>query len=399
MGARIQKLLVFDNKLFFVSSDTIVNSNLWQDKLYCFSPIKDSIIQLTKNKDYLSCGNQNQNLSYFTIFNNQLYFNSYDSLKGFEMFVTDGTLDGTHLFKDINDSYSCDGGPRFGATNFCKYEDYLFFLGYDSLNGTQLWNTDGINTKLVKEINPNYYNRPYRDQDFIAMLVGKNCLFINYIQQDSLLVGNCGLYIFKKDSICQINFSKDSYHSRFNEYIFIHHDKLYFYRGVDGNNFNLWVTDGTDDGTHIVLAANTKNSLPISFTSLSYNAQHDNRFFSYNGSLYFEANYDSIGFGLYRLDDFDAPVKKVDSTLIEQMLCYPNPTKEILNIKFTTLATESCNLSLTDMYGRIIYTENFTSDASTNTKQINISKFAIGTYVVHLSYPNKSLKTKVEVHK
>ena len=122
-------------------------------------------------------------------------------------------------------------------------------------------------------------------------------------------------------------------------------------------------------------------------------------FISYKGSLYFEANYDGLGWGLYRLDDFDAPIKKVDSTLIEQMLCYPNPTKEILNIKFTTLASESCNLSLTDMYGRIIYQENFTSDAATNIKQLNISKFAIGAYVVQITYPNKSLKSKIEIYK
>ncbi|MFM2049308.1 MAG: hypothetical protein RI955_1856 [Bacteroidota bacterium] len=388
-----KRLLIYRDQLVIGAMDsTQTNEQLW---------ISDGTAGGTKNItnvyiDYNHCSIFN--FLFLNEFKKILYFNSYDTVNGCEPNYIDQSFDSVRVLKDIYKGGFCFNNYNIiSASNFCNFKNEMYFLGVDSTNGSQLWKTDGTEngTRMIKKIinlktdqNKSYsLNRQiFSNSDY---------LFVSPVRYDTIY-GN-ELYIGKNDSFELFDLSPGQWSSN-PQYFYLHNNHVYFVAHDWLDNYNLWVSDGTKVGTHQINKANSKVKSPL-FYNMYNDIDFDNRFFSYNGSLYFEANYDSIGFGLYRLDDFDAPVKKVDSTLIEQMLCYPNPTKEILNIKFTTLATESCNLSLTDMYGRIIYTENFTSDAATNTKQINISKFAIGTYVVHLSYPNKSLKTKIEIYK
>jgi hypothetical protein len=49
------------------------------------------------------------------------------------------------------------------------------------------------------------------------------------------------------------------------------------------------------------------------------------------------------------------------------------------------------------MLGKVYYAESFICDASTNFKQINLSKYAKGNYLISLQTETIKLQSKVEI--
>ncbi len=188
------------------------------------------------------------------ILNGKLYFNAKDDLHGFSLWVTDGTVDGTQLVKDLDNTQEdteislmqvLDGKLLFSATGSAsglwvsdgttqgtiKISDtkprsqldftflpslpetsvgrYFFAGTSDDGNGIELWASDGTSqgTYLVKEINPNGSSDPLKFKD-----MGEYMLFIA--------------------------------------------------KGNEQEGFELWRTDGTSEGTYLV-----KDICPEAFCS------------------------------------------------------------------------------------------------------------------------------------
>lgn len=82
---------------------------------------------------------------------NLLFFGANDGLTGLELWCTDGTPEGTRFFKDINPGRGSSDPHYFKAT-----ETLLFFGADDGRHGIELWCTDGTTegTRLVKDIDP-----------------------------------------------------------------------------------------------------------------------------------------------------------------------------------------------------------------------------------------------------
>jgi len=80
-----------------------------------------------------------------------VFFTAEDDAHGRELWVTDGTADGTELFKDIN-AGSASSDPR----ELTEVNGTLFFVANDGANGEDLWKTDGTyaGTVMVKDVNP-----------------------------------------------------------------------------------------------------------------------------------------------------------------------------------------------------------------------------------------------------
>ena len=83
-------------------------------------------------------------------YNNLLYFQAYINLNEIELWVTDGTENGTHIAIDVNvggDSYS---------TALIVYKGEMYFTGTNGTTGDELWRSNGTQegTFLVKDIYP-----------------------------------------------------------------------------------------------------------------------------------------------------------------------------------------------------------------------------------------------------
>ena len=128
-------------------------------------------------------------------YNNKMFFAGFDSSKGFELWTSDGTPNGTQIFLDIN-----TGANSSSPISFVESNGLLFFLAHsNSTDYHQLWVTNGtINgTFMVKEL--------------------QDCC------------GGPGIRSFVR-----------------------YNNKLYF-RGIGVNgNVGLWYTDGTQAGTQLV---------------------------------------------------------------------------------------------------------------------------------------------------
>jgi len=87
----------------------------------------------------------------------RLFFRSYDTSHGWELWETDGTTAGTTLVRDIAagpaGSYAGFGSARQGIATI---DDRLLFAASDGTTGLELWRSDGTEpgTALVQDVAP-----------------------------------------------------------------------------------------------------------------------------------------------------------------------------------------------------------------------------------------------------
>ncbi|HSA15041.1 MAG TPA: hypothetical protein P5346_09910, partial [Spirochaetota bacterium] len=181
-------LRVFDSRLCLTADDG--NGN----ELWVFDPDKQAAVNLDIN----TADDGDSEPSGFMEFNNRLYFVATDSDGDRELWSTDGTASGTERVANINDTGS--SSPDF----LTVYDGKLYFTADDGYTGMELWSTDGNTAAIVEDI---------------------------YSGSDSSNP-NAGYYT------CQVyNFT------------FITCNDLMFFAATTGGDDNLYVSDGTADGT------------------------------------------------------------------------------------------------------------------------------------------------------
>jgi len=155
----------------------------------------------------------------FTEFNEKLYF-SAKNRDGRELWVTDGTTEGTKLVKDIYtgkyftraSSYPNDSFPY----GFTELNGKLYFSADSNIFGRELWVTDGTEegTQVVKDIYPGSFDE-----------------YVEYTYSN------------------YYNGSDPADLTKFN-------NKIYFTAENQDIGTELWVTDGTEEGTELVADIN-----------------------------------------------------------------------------------------------------------------------------------------------
>ena len=180
----------------------------------------------------IRAGNESSNISNFCVFNNTLYFIARGTPYYFQIWKTDGTEAGTEVVTDINNTASNQ------VLNIMVFNNMLYLGLNDGVNGAELWRSDGTQagTELVKDIN----------------------------------IGSAGSFAFMS---C------------------VYNNNLYF-RATDGvTGRELWKTDGTSEGTVLVKDINSGTS-----------TSSIDDIVVYNGFLYFRANDGVTGTELWRSD-------------------------------------------------------------------------------------------------
>ena len=236
-GSSPNDLTEFDGLLYFGADDGVNGSELW---------VSDGTSDGTVLVKDINPGEDGSFPNDFIEFNNKLFFGVSNEINGQELWVSDGTSEGTVLVKDINPGLTNFGVGSFSRVvifNFIEFNEKLYFDANDGVNGSELWVSDGTSegTRLVKDINPEPIGR------------------------------------FGQGS---------SFPREFTEF----NGKLYFTADDGVNGSELWVTDGTSEGTVLVadIPPGTGSSNPSGLTVL-------------NGELYFSANKEETGSELYKL--------------------------------------------------------------------------------------------------
>lgn len=147
---------VVGNTIFMAGGDNVTGS-----ELFSYTP-PNSTPQLVKNinpEPYYSSTPQN-----LINYNNKVFFLANNGTNGIELWKSDGTQAGTQMVKDINvgrnssffESY-LDGERKavYPPNNLIVFNNFLYFIADDGINGRELWRTDGTEggTQMVKDIN------------------------------------------------------------------------------------------------------------------------------------------------------------------------------------------------------------------------------------------------------
>jgi ELWxxDGT repeat protein len=244
----------------------------------------------------------------FVEFNDKLYFAAIDDERGRELFVTDGTTDGTQLVADLypgKDQYGRDNSsyPR----EWLEFNDKLYFTAADDEHGRELFVTDGTTdgTQLVVDLYP-------KENNYVDYLYNPS---VNFVESNNKLYfaadnGENGTELFVSDGttdgtqlVVDLYPGEDKYgfvNSSNPQNLIVFNEKVYFTADNGENGTELFVGDGTDKGTQLVVDLDPGED-KYGFVNSSY--PRDSIVF--NDKLYFSASNGENGRELFVSDGTD----------------------------------------------------------------------------------------------
>ncbi len=433
-GLHKEPKVVLDNKLYFIGNDGTAGYELW---------VTDGTANGTQMVKDINPGPQGAYDITFTesfiVYNGKVYFTAKTINEGVELWVTDGTANGTQMVKDINPGAAgSDPGAFFpGASNaspsyLTVYKNKLYFIATTDTHGAELWESDGTangttevidlftgtqsgavsiiastatnklylqagdattgyelytsdgtanGTSLVKDIFPG------SDPSSIAFSIeyNNNMYF-------TATDGVKGVELWKtdgtangtqivKDILAGSGTSDPKMFAVFNNY-------LYFMAYQTSNSYQLYRTDGSATGTTIILNPQATIAKPILYVGSLH---------VFNSNLFFNAAYDASGFELWMIDsDASTSVKHVNSDNPNSFTLAPNPNNGYFTITLQDVSRQQgAQMNMYDMTGRLVYTQK----AVNNEQLIRVSLACIpkGLYMIELKTEGWSSMQKMVV--
>ena len=208
--------VVYNGKLIFAATDSLHGRELWSsdgtvggtnllldavngssssfpsslsligDKLFFFENYGTALSVYdfnTNSKTSLATG---FNLVYTSavVVRDKLLFKSVDAKRGFEWFVSDGTISGTALLADIRKGLTgaFDYVTTEAETSASALDGRIFFTANDGIHGSELWMSDVTrsNTKLYADIAP---GAAWSSPKYLQ-IIGDKLFFIAYNKTD-----------------------------------------------------------------------------------------------------------------------------------------------------------------------------------------------------------------------
>lgn len=277
----------------------------------------------------------------FTVFNNHLFFAANDGIHGNELWMSDGTEQGTFMLKDIweGNSQSRPGG-YIGI--FEEFNGRLYFGAADAETGWEIWSTDGTEegTTLLKDISPGPDS-----SNVEQMIVFGNHLYFG---------AKNGKELWRTDGTSEgtelvksiFEGSGDLYPGVAGFYIW--QDNLVFSADDGTHGQEPWISDGTTEGTHMISDINPGSGYGGGFAQEAFADR-----------LFFIASTDNLGNQLYISDGTESGTA---------MIAPPNPPFNAL-YGITIPKTFDNKLFIAAEYDPAIGVELYTLDA--NTTSIN----------------------------
>ncbi|HEX3079274.1 MAG TPA: hypothetical protein VHQ04_02380, partial [Puia sp.] len=174
-----------------------------------------------------------------------LLFDGADLFEGYELWISDGTQAGTHLLKDI-----FKGRESSYPGNFISVSGTVFFKAYTPVYGEELYKTDGTKqgTVLVKDLEPGP-NSSYPIYKFDSP--GVNAGALNGKLIFSASTSQTGRELFISDGTATSTvLLKDLYGSMESDpHAFVNLDGALYFLANKLDSVFLWKTDGTSAGS------------------------------------------------------------------------------------------------------------------------------------------------------
>lgn len=268
-----EKTIVINNVLYFFSNTADYGPAL------CRS---DGSVAGTFVVKDINPGTGYINGSFTAVIDNIGYFYSSNGINGNELWRTDGTGPGTYMVKDI---YPGAGESYIGLKSDASaiLGNYFYFRATDVASGAELWKSDGTEAGTV------------RVADLNAGSASSYPVTLAALGNSLIVSSSIGLWQIADTGVATlINGAIKEVYSAYTI-----NNKAVFTFNNDNHGEELWVTDGTVDGTHLLkdIREGTKGS------------DADN-FFIDGAYLYFTAN-DGESIQLWRTDGTLCGTKKL----------------------------------------------------------------------------------------
>ncbi len=82
---------------------------------------------------------------------------------------------------------------------------------------------------------------------------------------------------------------------------------------------------------------------------------------------------------------FTTTVALEEINLLGDVAVYPNPTKDILNVNFTSEEIDNYTIRIADMSGRNLIEQNYSANMDLNQTQLDVSDLTEGLYLLHIA--------------
>lgn len=251
------KVIEINNKYYIKGSDQQFIRQIWK---YDRNSDLESLTSSTSENE----------LRILEIVNDKLLFASADKGENsIKLWVTEGTKETTKVIREFSFSFSILLG-NLHSKRYATYNDLFYFCAFGSSSGrrSELWVTDGTNNNTYS------ISKKYNVYDITGIYQNKDKIYVTAENIDTVNVNNYSenLYsIYPDGKIVQL-FEQKNYFGK----IFSHikdDSKLFFtkeenYRYLWKKITNLWVTDGTKNGT--IKLTNDNDSTIFDFPSYGF---------------------------------------------------------------------------------------------------------------------------------
>lgn len=227
---------------FFAATNAANGEELW---------VTDGTPEGTQIVKDINPGSTGSNVEYLTRFNNKVVFAANDGTKGTELWISDGTAGGTFMLKDIHTSGSSD--PR-GFTQLNETQFIFVAKNADSASQTYLYVSDGTThgTQLIYECDARFPGAEYLSSSYVTPFcrVGRKVFFKAFTSAagEELWVTD-GTTLGTK-LVKDIN--PGTANSVLNQFVNFYNEKLFFKANDGTNGHEPWASDGTETGTYLI---------------------------------------------------------------------------------------------------------------------------------------------------